>query len=58
MEGFFTLKIVLIGLGVIVVPFIIAMLFRIIAKVIFKTYFEERGKNYEGKNSTRKNRET
>ena len=58
MEGFFTLKIVLIGFAVIVVPFIIAILFRIIAKVIFKTYFEERRKNYEGKNSTRKNRET
>jgi len=36
--------------------FIIAVIFRLIAKVIFKTFFEERSKYYEHKNKTRKNR--
>ena len=37
--------------------FLIAVVFRLIAKVIFKTFFEERSK-YEHEDKTRKNRQT
>jgi len=37
--------------------FLIAVIFRLITKVIFKTFFEERSK-YEHEDKTRKNRQT
>jgi len=50
--------VIAICIAAILALFIIAVVFRLIAKVIFKTFFEERSKYYEHENKTKKNRET
>jgi len=55
-NNFFTIA--SICFAVIAAFFILAVIFRIISKVIFKTFFEERGKYYEHKDKRRKNRKT
>ena len=53
MSGFEILNNIVVGvlvcIAAILVLFIIAVVFRLIAKVIFKTFFEERSKYYEHK---------
>lgn len=53
----FVLVCIILSLSILAL-FLIAVIFRLIAKVIFKTFFEERSKYYEHKNKTRKSGKT